>query len=336
MPKTAALLRPLAFGERMRTQSTSLLSMQEQVQRMLGWSAEYDAIGDASKFATRQSSIAVNGLRLSSLSHSPIRTRVESNELSFFMPFEGGAIRSTVNGRSVECHVRTNALLAPEGERIGEGGYRSILVAGLDKTRLLQTACAMLGRDEMKMDLSGPSIMPLVAAGVNFDLMLRSASALLEACNLSGEAAARLGVDEIFYRAICGMLLRDRFFGEADGRAPRAIPDRRLERACDYVIANLSRRITLTDLEAISGLSARNLQYAFQKRFGCSPVTWIRNERLNAARELLLAGGDADNVTTVALAFCFSNLGSFSRLYRERFGEYPAATLAAARARDGR
>lgn len=336
MPKTAARLRPLAFGDRIRTQSTSLLSMQEQVQRLLGWNAEYDAIGDAAAFATQQSSIAVNGLKLSSLSHSPIRTRVESNELSFFMPFEGGAIRSIVNGKSVEVHARANALLAPEGERIGEGGYRSILVASLDRTRLLQTAVAMLGRDEAKVELSEPSLMPLVAAGVNFDLMLRSACTLLEACNLSGEAAARQGVDEIFYRSICGMLLRDRLFGESEDRSSRLFADRRVERACDYVIANLSRRITLTDLEAISGLSARNLQYAFKKRFGCSPVTWIRNERLNAARELLLAGGEATNVTTAALAFCFSNLGDFSRIYRERFGEYPAATLAAARDRGGR
>ncbi|WP_018391668.1 AraC family transcriptional regulator [Ancylobacter sp. FA202] len=335
MPKNAAMLHPLAFGNRTKMQSTSLLSMQEQVHRMLGWSAEYDAIGDASTFATQQASITVNGLKLSGLSHSPLRTRVESNELSFFMPVEGGAIRSTVNGKLVECHVRTNALLAPEGERIGEGGYRSILVAGLDRSRLLQTAGAMLGRDEMRVDLGAPSVMPLVAAGVNFDLMLRGACSLLEASNLSGEAAARLGVDEIFYRAICGMLLRDRLFGETGDRSSGASADRRLERACDYVMANLDRRITLTDLEAISGLSARNLQYAFQKRFGCTPVTWIRNERLNAARDLLLAGGDADNVTTAALAFCFSNLGSFSRHYRERFGEYPAVTLAAARGRSG-
>lgn len=336
MPKPASLLRPLAFGNRTKVQSTSLLSMQEQVQRVLGWSAEYDAIGAASNFATQQSSAVVNGLRLNCLSHSPIRTRVETNELSFFMPVDGGSIHSTVNGKQIECHVRTNALLAPEGERIGEGSYRSILVAGLDRNRLERTANAMLARDEIKVNLGGPNIMPLVAGTVNFDLILRGACNLLEACNLSGEAAAHFGVDEIFYRAICGMLLRDQLFGETEVRSSRAVADRRVERACDYVMANLSRRITLTDLESISGLSARNLQYAFQKRFGCSPVTWIRNERLNAARELLLAAGGENNVTTAAFALGFSNLGTFSRLYRERFGEYPAATLASARAKGGR
>ncbi len=335
MPRTSPSLRPLAFGDQIGTQSTSLLSMQEQVQRMLGWSAEYDAIGDASRFATRQSSTAINGLRLGSLSHSPIRTRVETNELSFFMPFEGEAIRSRVNGMSVECHVRTSALLAPEGERVGEGGYRSVLVAGLDGSRLLRTADAMLGREGTRVGLTAPSVMPLVAGGLNFDLMLRGACAMLEAVGPSGQDAARFGVDEIFYRAICGMLLRDRLFGESEERYPPAVSDRRVERACDYAMANLGRRITLTDLETISGLSARSLQYAFQKRFGCTPVTWIRNERLNAARELLLAGGNGNTVTTTALAFNFSNLGLFSRLYRERFGEYPGATLAAARRRGG-
>ena len=336
MPKAHISLRPLAFGERIRTQATSLLSMQEQVQRMLGWSAEYDAIGDPSTFTARQSSITVNGLKLSSLSHSPIRTRVETSELSFFMPFAGKAIRSKVNGMSVECHVRTNALLAPEGERIGEGGYRSLLVAGLDRERLLRTAGAMFGRDELSVDLNAPSVMPLVAGGLNFDGMLRGACTMLEAVNSSGEEAARFGLDDIFYRAVCGMLLRDQLFGESGERSARPIPDRRVERACDYVMANLRQRITLTDLEIISGLSARSLQYAFQKRFGCSPITWIRNERLNAARELLLAGEGRDNVTTAALALSFSNLGEFSRLYWERFGEYPAETLAAARARGGR
>ncbi|WP_371348863.1 helix-turn-helix domain-containing protein [Ancylobacter sp. IITR112] len=335
MPKTAPPLRPLAFGNRMKVQSLSLQSMQEQVQRLLGWSAEYDAIGDASHFANQQSSVTVNGLKLTALSHSPIRTRVESDELSFFMPVDGGSIHSTVNGKLVQCHVRTNVLLAPEGERIGEGSHRSILVAGLDRHRLRQTAGAMLGQDDIKVDLSAPTVMPLMAGAVNFDLMLRGACTLLEACHLSGGMAARVGVDEIFYRAVCGMLLRDRLFGESGDRFQPAIADKRVERACDYVLANLGRRITLTDLEAVSGLSARTLQYAFQKRFGCSPVTWIRNERLNAARALLLAGGGEDNVTTAAHAFCFSNPGDFSRHYRERFGEYPAATLAAARGSGG-
>ncbi|MFG1425108.1 helix-turn-helix domain-containing protein [Roseixanthobacter glucoisosaccharinicivorans] len=335
MAAHAPQLRRLAFGNRGKMHSRSLQRMQYQVERVFGWNAEYDAIGDASAFAIQQSFSVINGLKLVCMSHTPIRTRVETDEFSFFMPMDGGPIHSKVNGKEILCNVATDALLAPEGERVGEGNNRSVLVASIDRRRLLHTARTMLGQDEIKLDLGNPTVLPLNVGGVNFDLMVRSACNLLEACNLSGELAAKIGVDETFYRAICGMLLRDQLFGEGEGKAARTLEDEWVERACDYVLANLSRRITLTDLEMVSGLSARSLQYGFQRHFGCSPVTWIRNERLNAARDLLLAKGAETNVTTAALTFGFSNLGTFSKLYREKFGEYPTATLAASRARRG-
>ncbi|WP_454918252.1 helix-turn-helix transcriptional regulator [Xanthobacter sediminis] len=301
---------------------------------MFGWNAEYEALGDRSAFATQQSSAIVNGLKLTCLAHTPIHTRVDSNELSFFMPVEGGPIHSTVNGDKVECEVMANALVAPEGERIGTGGHRSVLIASLDRQRLWQTARAMLSRDEARLDLDRPSVMPLSAGKVNFDLLLRGACRALDACNLSDEAAAILAIDDTFYRAICGMLLCDHLFGDT-GSPPHAAVDRRVGRACDYVMANLNRRITLTDLESVSGLSARNLQYGFQKQFACSPVTWIRNERLNAVRDLLRAPDDTTSVTAAASLFGFYNLGSFSKFYWKKFGEYPSETLASARARMG-
>ncbi|WP_127090990.1 helix-turn-helix domain-containing protein [Aquabacter cavernae] len=335
MRKGDPALHALAFGNRSKVYSKSLVRMQEQVQQMLGWSAEYDALGDPSAFAIQRSAATINGLRLGCIAHTPIRTRVDANELSFFMPIDGAPIKSTVNTEPVRCDVMETALLAPEGERIGTGGHRSVLVAGLDKRRLLETAKVMLAQDEARLDFNRPVSLQLVAGGVNFDLLLRGACKALDACNLSGEAAEKLAIDDVFYRAICGMLLGEKLFGEKEGKRSSVIGDKRLERACEYVMANLSRRITLTDLEVVSGQSARSLQYSFQKQFGCPPLVWIRNERLNAARDLLMTRGAESSVTAVALMFGFSNLGDFSRLYREKFGEYPSETLAATRARQG-
>lgn len=336
MSRHEATLHRLAFGNRTRLHSRSLQRMQGQVQRLFGWTAEYEALGDTSAFATQQSSASVNGLRLSCLAHTPIHTRVDSQELSFFMPVEGGPILSTVNGDRVACEVMASALVAPEGERIGTGGHRSVLIASLDRQRLWQTARAMLSRDEARLDLERPSVMPLRAGTVDFDAVLRSACRALDACDLSDAAATILGIDDAFYRAVCGMLLRDQLFGGMESRRPsHAAIDTRVARACEYVMANLSRRITLTDLERVSGLSARNLQYGFQKQFGCSPITWIRDERLNAVRDLFMAPGETTSVTSAAVSFGFSSLGSFSKFYWEKFGEYPSQTLAAARARRG-
>jgi transcriptional regulator GlxA family with amidase domain len=140
-----------------------------------------------------------------------------------------------------------------------------------------------------------------------------------------------VGLDDLFYRTICAMMLRGRLFPEtAKAPATSGIMGS-LEQTCQYIAAHLDNRISMTELEQISGLSTRSLQYAFQKRFGCTPITWIRNERLNAARDRLMAANEDTTVTNVALAFSFTNLGNFSKYYLDKFGEYPSQTLSTAR-----
>ncbi|MQT13473.1 helix-turn-helix transcriptional regulator [Rhizobiales bacterium Sp-1] len=324
-------LHPLLFGQRARVRTNSLRQMQEQVERVLGWNAEYDAIGEAGAFATQQSSTIVNNMRITALAHTPIRTRVQSDALTFFMPIDGGSIRSQVNGDAVTSAPRETALLAPAGERIGTGDGRSLLMISLDPSVMEQTARAMVRDWSGSLNLQRPLIMPLVTGGVNFDLILRNASMALDASLAQGGLTAAMAYDDIFYRAICAMLLRDRLFAEPS-RSPTA-STHELERACEFIVANLHGRIAMTDLEKISGLSVRSLQYAFQKRFGQSPLLWIRNERLNAARAMLAAPEEDTTVTHVALTFGFSNVGDFSKFYRQRFGELPSRTLAAARSK---
>ncbi len=328
--RTSETLYPLLFGTPNRVLTRSILQMQDQMQRAMGWAAEYDAIGERAAFATQQSSLVINGLRISALAHTPIRTRVDSDEFSFFMPVDGGPIQSQVNGESIRCEPAKAALLAPEGERIGIGGSRSIVVATLDKLRLVATARTMLGGDDVRLDLQRPTVIPLSAGKMNFNLLLRSSCSALDACRMNGQAAAAMALDDVFYRTLCAMLLHERLFPE-EARSPGASVDGGLDLACQYIVAHLAERLSMTDLEQISGLSARALQYAFQRRFGCTPVTWIRNERLNAARERLLAAGEQATVTDVALAFGFSNLGNFSKYYSDKFGEYPSQTLSSAR-----
>ncbi|MCY1251301.1 Exoenzyme S synthesis regulatory protein ExsA [compost metagenome] len=81
---------------------------------------------------------------------------------------------------------------------------------------------------------------------------------------------------------------------------------------------------TLGDLTAIAGVSARQLQYAFNDNIGVSPLVYLRNARLDRARDLLLSCRMP--VSEVALRSGFNHLGKFARYYRERFGETPSAT----------
>lgn len=102
---------------------------------------------------------------------------------------------------------------------------------------------------------------------------------------------------------------------------------RALDLLCQHLRNNLIKRFTMSDLEEISGFSARTLQYQFKKQFGCSPMRWIAQQRLDACQKRFLTGQDGDSVTAVALAFGFTNLGNFARRYFDRFGEKPSETL---------
>jgi PAS domain S-box-containing protein len=103
-----------------------------------------------------------------------------------------------------------------------------------------------------------------------------------------------------------------------------------LDVVCDYIRANLETKFTLSELEGISGLTSRALQYAFQKRFNCSPKHWIAEQKLIVVRSYLLAAAPEDKVSRIASKF-FSNMGDFARLYQLKFGEMPSETLRSTR-----
>ena len=54
---------------------------------------------------------------------------------------------------------------------------------------------------------------------------------------------------------------------------------------------------------------------------------WIRQQRLELARQRLIDPADQVSVTQIAFSCGFTQLGIFARLYRQRFGETPSATL---------
>ena len=106
--------------------------------------------------------------------------------------------------------------------------------------------------------------------------------------------------------------------------APKVI-DAALERAA----ATPGEPPSAAELAAAAGVSERTLHDAFRRRFGSSPVAYVRGLRLEAARESLIAADPASGVTIarIALEHGFAHPGRFAMTYRERFGESPAATL---------
>lgn len=83
-------------------------------------------------------------------------------------------------------------------------------------------------------------------------------------------------------------------------KAPR---DKVIDKLCEEMLANLGRKITLSELEQKISYTGRALQYAFRSRFGCSPLEWLRAQRLQAARQRIL-NGDYTSITQLAHTAC--------------------------------
>lgn len=90
-----------------------------------------------------------------------------------------------------------------------------------------------------------------------------------------------------------------------------------------WVIARLQQPITIADLVRATGYSRSRLHARFQAEFACAPLTWVREQRLLAARDRLL--GTTDGVAAIGLRCGFPDAFHFSRAMRARFGLSPSS-----------
>jgi AraC-like DNA-binding protein len=101
-----------------------------------------------------------------------------------------------------------------------------------------------------------------------------------------------------------------------------------VRRVEDYIRAHAGEAITLEDMVAVSGTSVRSLQTGFRKFRNMTPMEFLRNHRLDLAREELRKSYmSGRTVTEIALSLGFTHMSKFAKYYHERFGETPSQTL---------
>lgn len=143
--------------------------------------------------------------------------------------------------------------------------------------------------------------------------------------------------------AFASELVRDRLFdmtvrvilgafplGEGDGSADAGLrPEpQAVSRAARYIDDHVAEHIALADIAEAARLSVRGVQYAFQRHYGVTPLTYLRERRLDAVRLALVASDPAAvSVADVARVWGFAHLSRFAQAYRDRFGEYPSHTI---------
>ena len=102
-----------------------------------------------------------------------------------------------------------------------------------------------------------------------------------------------------------------------------------VRRSLEYIEEHLAETITMEDLARHACVSIRSIQAGFREDLGTTPVAYIRDRRLDKVRHALMEALPTDGMTVAAVAerWGFSNPGTFSMRYRERFGETPSQTL---------
>ncbi len=144
----------------------------------------------------------------------------------------------------------------------------------------------------------------------------------------------RLQLDEQIYRVMAAMQLPElRLDGPLDRLRRRS--DQGLDAFDElvaFINANLDQPLDLASLQAHSFYSRRALQYAFQKRLGCTASQWIRNQRLDLARQRLQQPQPGDSVASIAASCGYRSMSLFSVDFQQRFHVKPSHLLREARA----
>jgi len=319
---------PLAFGHRHAELNQDINSLYDLISGVTPALKAYESLGHAGDFYHRSAFIHMKDLALAATVCSPMAYQVTEDEsLYFLLPLHGQASATSQNKHFVASSGLV-AALTPGHKRKGSMSEMSMLQATLKPERLRSTALAMCGAAHRQLiddRLERPQLLSMRAGRVQFNQMFSSICKTIDDCGLHTDTLSALGFDDLFYRSVIFMAFPELFFQPA--APPHPFGKWSIDRVCDYIDAHLTEPIYLTDLEAISELSTRSLQYAFMRKFGCTPMAWIRQRRLDLAHRRLMHAAPWETVTSIALDCGFSNAGDFAHLYASAYGVPPKSTL---------
>ncbi|WP_404400474.1 AraC family transcriptional regulator [Pelagibacterium halotolerans] len=105
------------------------------------------------------------------------------------------------------------------------------------------------------------------------------------------------------------------------------IAPRHIREAIDFMHANMHKSLTISEIADAAGVSVRALQTGFRQFQDMTPTAYLRQIRLQAARDELSCLDNRLPINSVALKWGFTHFGHFAARYRAAFGEYPSETV---------
>ena len=285
-------------------------------------------------FHRQRATLTVPGLDLALGSITPATAARCVASTLLLIPLRGER-NITVDGRRLPWGAAQGCLFLPAGTRVapGSGGDLEFLRLQLD-LRLLEAAARAMRApydpcQSIDLQTRHARVLPLAVGGALLVDLVRQIGALIDLYDHDAQLLQQLGLRDFIYRHLV-LLFRPDWLAGAAASAPKPHKRRAVDRVCDLLQQDLGRAATLTEMAAHAHMSVRTLQYAFQSRFGMSPLDWLREQRLALARSRLLQGDHA-GITALAQDCGFGSASRFAAAYRQRYGETPSATAASAR-----
>jgi transcriptional regulator GlxA family with amidase domain len=103
-----------------------------------------------------------------------------------------------------------------------------------------------------------------------------------------------------------------------------AAQDAAFETLLARILGHLADPLELATLASWAQCSPRALQVLFRQRLGCTPIQWLRRERLQQAHRLLEGARPGDSVAAIARRCGYRAAAHFSEDFRRQFGRTPS------------
>lgn len=122
------------------------------------------------------------------------------------------------------------------------------------------------------------------------------------------------------------LLEHEHTYSDALRNPCRGLAPRHVRRAEDYIRSHARQALTLESIAAAVGCSVRSLSEGFRQARGTTPMSFLRQVRLEGVRADLSNALPGKGVSELALDWGFNHLGRFATEYRRCFGESPSDT----------
>ena len=322
-------LLPLPFGESTAVAFDDLRSCIDWLGRMEVGPARLGALGPVEQFRIRFMAVELPGVGLFAGVSTPLAIEHLSQRIGIVVPFADCTTDAVVGGKRFRWSSRQACFVNPADQRgTAESTGGSYLRIDVATETLELTAQEMLGplrRKPVDLQLDRPRVVPLQAGGHDWFASIQAVCGIVDALGCDPTALAALGIDDVIRRLAVTLLAPDLVLNTRPTVSePRGFD---IGPLIETTLGRLHERITLADMARSCERSPRAVQLAFMKKFGMSPMDWLRDQRLTRLRARLLAAAASESLKTAASACGIPRLSLVAADYERLFGETPEATL---------